>query len=100
MLPPAGTPFLDKLLWALGHPLVERRIVAAAALGEHRDPRALEPLKLMAHDPDPYLAAAAVRALAHYPFADVATTLQELAQLGPVPARRAAQQSLSARSEV
>ena len=87
---PPGATFSDKLLWALGHPLVERRVIAARALGERVEPRALQPLRAMAADPDPYLATAAVRALAHYSHDEVMGCLQAVAQDGPAPARRAA----------
>ncbi len=92
---PAGTSFTDKLLWALQHPLVERRVIAAGTLGKHAEPRALQPLRVMARDPDPYLAAAAINALAHYRFRDVGRTLLAVARAGPAPARRAARRALA-----
>lgn len=70
---------------------------AVRALGERAEPRALDPLLTMAHDPDPYLAAAAVHALAHFGFADVRPTLREVARLGPAPARRASSRVLTDR---
>jgi HEAT repeats len=60
---PAGTTFDDRLLWALGHPLAERRMAAALALGKRRLARASGPLRDLVDDPDPYLAAVALEAL-------------------------------------
>lgn len=91
---PPGTGYSDRLLWALSHPLVERRIIAAGALADRGEPRAIAPLQDMAHDDDPYLAAAAVRALAQYPPEISEPTLRDVAARGPAPARRAAEQAL------
>jgi HEAT repeat protein len=72
-------------------------VIAAAALGERQEPRALVPLKAMASDPDPYLAAAAVRALAHYSDGEVMDNLQMVAEHGPAPARRVARRLIARR---
>jgi hypothetical protein len=48
----------------------------------------------MAHDPHPYLATAAIQALAHFGSAEVASTLLDVARRGPVPALRAAHAAL------
>jgi HEAT repeat protein len=96
---PADATFSDKLLWALGHPLVERRVIAAAALGERQEPRALARLKAMAADPDPYLALAAVRALAYYPEEDVVVTMRDVAEHGPAPARRVAREVMASQCD-
>jgi HEAT repeat protein len=60
---PAGTSFDERLLWALAHPLAERRMTAVRALGKRRIEAAREPLRKLVSDPDPYLAAAALEAL-------------------------------------
>lgn len=91
---PDGATYADKLLWSLGHPLVERRIIAAAALAERREPRAVAPLRNMAYDDDPYLAAAAIQALARYPREKTADILEAVAARGPAPARHAARSVL------
>lgn len=92
---PAGTTYTDKLLWSLSHPLVERRVIAATALGSRGERRALDPLRSMAFDDDPYLAAAAVIALAQFPRADGEAVLRRVAENGPAPARRAASRALA-----
>ncbi len=81
--PPPGTGFADLLLWALHHPLVGRRIAAAAALAHRGEPRARAPLMVMATDPD--LAAAAVHALAAFGGPLVEELLDRLAQGGTRP---------------
>jgi len=90
--PPQGTGFADLLLWALHHPLVGRRIAAAAALARRRELRAVEPLTVMATDPDPHLAAAAVHALAAFGGPEVDELLDRLGQVGPAPVRHAVHQ--------
>ena len=61
---PAGATYVDMLLWALRHPVVERRMMAARILGQRREPRAREALETLAtQEEDPYLAAEALRAL-------------------------------------
>lgn len=95
---PADTTYVDKLLWSLSHPLVERRIIAAGVLAGRGERRALTPLRQMAHDQDPYLATAAVNALARYPIADTSEVLREIAAHGPAPARYAAGLALDRRT--
>jgi hypothetical protein len=95
---PAGTSWTDKLLWALSHPLVERRIIAARSLARLGERRAVAPLSAMARGPDPYLAAAAVRALEVFDEPAVDDVLQAVAREGPAPARRAAQEVLRRRT--
>lgn len=90
--PPPGLGFADLLLWALHHPLVGRRAAAAAALARRGEPRALAPLMVMATDPDPYLAVAAVHALAAFDGPQVDALLDQLAQVGPAPVRHAVHQ--------
>jgi len=96
---PEGTSFETKLIWALRHPLRERRMVAARVLGELHVAGAREPLRELATQvDDPYLAAAAVEALVALDGADVhADLLARLAHSGPAPARRVAQELSSRR---
>jgi HEAT repeat protein len=62
--PPADVGYVDQLLWALAHPLVERRMVAARVLGSRRERRAIPRLRDLALSrDDPYLAAVALEAL-------------------------------------
>lgn len=91
---PPGTSYADQLLWALRHPLVERRIVAAHALAERGERRAVEPLVAMMEDPDPYLAAAAVSALGRLDPERAGPLLRRLAKGGSAPVRLAARMAL------
>jgi len=50
-------------MWALHHPLAERRMIAVHAIGQRRLARARGELRALASDGDPYLAAAALEAL-------------------------------------
>ena len=82
--PPPGVTYVDQLLWALRHPLPERRIIAARILGRRVEERALEPLLALAEDRDPYLAAAAVEALAAFAHrSGVSDLMNRLADNGP-----------------
>lgn len=61
---PAGEDYVDLLVWALGHPLPGRRMIAAQVLGQRRETRARGPLReLAAETADPYLAGQALSAL-------------------------------------
>lgn len=78
----------EKLVAALSHPVRERRILAAELLGRLGSRRAVPRLVELAEDgEDPYLQAAAARALAriapHHPL------VRRLASAGPVLARAA-----------
>lgn len=96
--PPPGTSYADRLLWALDHPLPDRRMLAVELLGRRRERRAVTPLLMVALDPsDPYLAAEAVRSVVAIAGVDaVRETLERLAREGPVPARRKAARALAA----
>ncbi|MFY9809690.1 MAG: HEAT repeat domain-containing protein [Pseudonocardiaceae bacterium] len=85
------------LVWALGHPLAERRLVAAQALGQRREARAEGRLReLVRVREDPYPAAAAVQALVSIVGRqDCADLLTKLATRGPAPVRRTAADLLS-----
>lgn len=60
---PSSASFDDQLLWALKHPLTERRMLAVHAIAQRRLLRAREQLQTLLSDPDAYLAAAALEAL-------------------------------------
>lgn len=94
---PPEADYADLLVWALDHPLAERRLVAARALGQRREARAEGRLrKLIWTREDPYLAAAAVQALAEIVGRRAcADLLTELAEHGPAPVRRTAADLLS-----
>jgi HEAT repeat protein len=88
---PPGTSFDDLLLWALRHPLAERRTAAVQALGKRRVEAASERLRRLVSDPDPYLAAAALEALVQIDGAEPhARLLDSLREDGPPPVRAAA----------
>lgn len=93
---PSGDIVRRPLLWALDHPLPDRRMLAAELLGRRRENRAVTPLLALALDPsDPFLAAEAVRSVVAITGVDaVRTTLERLAREGPVPARREAAKAL------
>lgn len=61
---PEDTSFDARLIWALGHPLPGRQMAAISALGKRRVAAARGQLAELVHDADPYLAAAALEALA------------------------------------
>jgi len=89
---PADTTFDDRLLWALRHPIPERRMVAVRALARRRAGRAREPLhELATRADDPYLAAAALEALVELDGIEPHRALVAgLARQGPAPVRRVA----------
>ena len=87
---PPGTGYADRLLWALDHPLVERRMVAIQVLAARREVRAVDRLTRLARSHrDPYLAAAAVAAVVSIAGEQAsADLLAELAEHAPAPVRR------------
>lgn len=93
---PAGTDYVDKLVWALHHSLSERRLVAADTLGHLRDPRATPTLTaLLDEHPDPYLQATAISALLAIEGAQhVRPLLERLVTDGSAPARHVAVRAL------
>ena len=61
---PPSTSYVDRLLWALEHPVSEIRVDAAFILGSRRESRAAERLRTLAlESPDSFLAAAALESL-------------------------------------
>lgn len=96
--PPPGTGYTDALVWALDHPLAERRILAANILGTRGDPRAATPLRRLADaSDDPYLAAAALQAAVRIDGPDASRALlRRLARDGPAPVRAVAVAELAA----
>ncbi len=94
---PPEADYADLLMWALDHPLAERRLVAAQVLGQRREARAEGRLReLVWTREDPYLAAAAVQALVAIVGRQAcADLLTELATRGPAPVRRTATDLLS-----
>ena len=96
---PAGTSFDDRLLWALGHPLAERRMAAVLALGKRRLARASGSLSELVRDPDPYLAAVALEALVEIDGAEKhGPLLAELRRSAPPTVRAVARRVSSAES--
>ena len=85
---PPGTSFEARLLWALRHPLAERRMAAVHALGERRVEAASGPLRKLVSDPDPYLAAGALDALVRIDGAEAhRSLLDELCASAPPQVR-------------
>jgi HEAT repeat protein len=86
---PPVADYVDRLVWALDHPLAERRMVAARVLGERREVRATDRLYRLARSRhDPYLAATALRALVSITGRSAcADLLADLVQHGPAPVR-------------
>ncbi len=94
--PAADVDYTARLVWALHHPLADRRLLAAQLLGQRGDHAAIEPLRrIVAEAPDPYTTAAALESL-------VALTglesnrplLAHLTARGSVPVRAAARRLL------
>lgn len=89
---PEGTPFDDRLLWALDHPLPERRLTAAQALGRRGVTRARHRLRELVSAADPYLAATALEALVAIDgAAEHRALLAELRRVGAPRVRAAAE---------
>ena len=97
--PPPGTDSLSLKVWALDHPLIERRMLALRALERSPAARAradaVTATRRLCHSADPYLAAAALRALHALAPDQAAEILDEAAVHGPAPVRHAARQLLA-----
>jgi HEAT repeat protein len=88
---PPETSYDEQLLWALGHPLPDRRLIAVRVLGRRRVHRARDRLLELVFEPDPYLAAAALETLVALDGAGAhAALLERLRQAGPAPVRATA----------
>jgi hypothetical protein len=98
---PPDARYADLLVWALDHPLAERRLLAAWVLGQRREARAEGRLReLVWTREDPYLAAAAVQALVAIVGLQSCTgLLADLAEHGPAPVRRAVRGEIDVLSE-
>jgi hypothetical protein len=95
--PPEHTSYTAKLLWALDHPLTERRMVAARVLGARGEHRAVPALqRLVAQKEDPFLAAEALQSLVRIVGARALEgELRRLAESGDAPLRRVARRVLA-----
>jgi hypothetical protein len=60
---PSGVTYAEQLIWALGHPLPGRQMIAAQILGELVEQLAERPLRALVDTADPYLAAQALTSL-------------------------------------
>jgi hypothetical protein len=98
---PSGTSYVDLLLWALGHPVPEIAMQAAATLGARREERARMSLRELAlGSADPILAAQALRSLVDICGAEELRPLLEgIAVEGAAPSRRVARGALDSSSE-
>jgi HEAT repeat protein len=96
--PPPGTGYTQRLIWALHHPLPDRRLLAAQTLGPRGDPAAITPLRDLLADPDPYVAAASLTSLVALAGLDaVADLIHDLAEHAKhAPVRAAARRALAA----
>jgi HEAT repeat protein len=93
---PPETSYVDRLLWALGHPTTERRMTAIHVLGARKERRAAPALRALATDSeDPYQAAAALDSLVAIEGADaVRGLLEHLVGSSPVQVRDVARRAL------
>lgn len=93
---PVRDDYEDGLIAALRrHRLEDRRVLAASILGRRRCERAVPHLIEVARDdPDPYVAAEAVRALCLIGGAEAAATVRSLTEAPAFMVRRAAQECL------
>lgn len=96
---PQDATWTDQLIWALGHPIPQTRMIAAQVLGQLQEPAAERPFRTLVRDRDPYLAAQALHSLVS--IVGVAAlkdeVLEPLAQTGPPPVRRIALRALDRR---
>lgn len=100
--PPADATQLQRQLWSLGHPLIERRMIALAALEQNPaaagDSTVVEVVRALVDSADPYLAARALQslhALAGAASWDVVQGATE--DSSPAPVRRVARDLLAER---
>jgi len=94
---PAEASYEDRLIWALGHPLPGRQMIAAQVLGELREPAAEAPLRTLVNAGDPFLGAQALRSLiAIVGVEHLRGLLERLAQTGAPAVSRVALHALRA----
>jgi hypothetical protein len=93
---PAGTSYVELLIWELHHPLPDRQLIAAETLGKLRESRARETLQALASGShDPYVAATALQSLLAIDGANACRHfLEELADKGSVPVKAVARAAL------
>lgn len=91
-----GETYAEKLIWALRHPEAATALRAATLLGEKKVSEATGPLLDVLNAPgrDPYLGAAAARALGAVGDPAARTALIGALERGPVPIRLAAVEAL------
>jgi HEAT repeat protein len=92
---PPDVNYHDQLVWALTHPLPDRRLIAATVLGTIGNDRAAGRLRELVYDRDPYLAAAALRSFASIVGPRSRGLLVEAAATGSAPVRYAARELLA-----
>lgn len=83
---PAEATYVDQLIWALGHPLPGRQMIAAQILGQRRERAAERPLRALVADADPFLAAQALDSLVLIVGAPALTDLLEPLAVSGAPA--------------
>jgi broad specificity phosphatase PhoE len=90
--------FEEQLIRALGHPLPDRRLLAAQVLGQRQAHRAVHSLvELVDQADDPYLVAEATLALARIGDPAGLAVVERMAREGPAVARAAASRALRER---
>jgi hypothetical protein len=94
---PGDATYAERLIWALGHPLPDTRMIAAEILGTRREPAAAPRLRQLVASDDPYLAAQALKSLVAIVGVDATReTLVELAHSGAPPVAAVASRALRA----
>ena len=95
---PPGTSYTEQLIWALGHPLPGRQMIAAQILGQRRESAAEQPLRELVDCADPFLAAQALHSLVLIVGADqLRELLHRLAASGAPAVSRVASMALGQR---
>ena len=93
---PSGTSYPQQLIWALGHPLPGRQMIAAQILGQLRESAAEQPLRRLIYGGDPFLAAQSLQSLVQIVGVDeLRDLLKELARSGAPAVSRVAWAALA-----
>lgn len=93
--PPERVDEVDRLIWAMGHPLHDRRLIAASLLRNHPSKRTTDALWRAVDGDDPFLASQALRTLIDLHGVDaLAPRLRELAEHGTFLLQTAARRAL------